>query len=191
VTLSRRRAERLSHLANHDELTGLASRAAFHEVVDKALLRAKRRRSTAAVLFVDLDGFKAINDTRGHEAGDKLLREVAGRLVGAVREVDTVARLGGDEFGVLLEDVHDEAEAATAAARMIDAVARPLPGDGDGPTVVGASIGVAIQTAPAETATELLRAADAAMYRAKGLGGNRFAVADPVVDRVGGPAEGR
>jgi len=174
VTESRHRAERLSHLANHDELTGLANRAAFHEVADKALRRAKRIQSKAALLFVDLDGLKAVNDTLGHEAGDELLRAVAERLEPAVREIDTVARLGGDEFAVLLENVKDTAEAAAAANRMIRAIAEPLDLGTGKPTVVTASIGIAIQSAPEETGAQLLRAADAAMYRAKGLGGSRF-----------------
>lgn len=185
VTRSRRRVQRLNHLASHDELTGLTRRATFHEIVDKALRRAKRTRSTAALLFIDLDGVKTINDTLGHDAGDKLLRNVADRLAGAAREVDTVGRLGGDEFGVLLEGVRDEAEAVSAAQRMIRAIAEPLEIAAGVPTVVTASVGIAIQRTPAETGAELLRAADVAMYRAKGAGGNRHAVFDPARDQVG------
>jgi diguanylate cyclase (GGDEF)-like protein/PAS domain S-box-containing protein len=174
VTDSRQRAEHLNHLANHDELTGLTNRATFHEIVDKALRRAKRTQSRAALLFVDLDGLKSINDTLGHEEGDELLRAEAERLAHAVRDIDTVARLGGDEFAVLLENVQNEAQAAAAATRMIHAIAEPLELGTVKPTVVTASIGIAIQSAPNETGAQLLRAADAAMYRAKGLGGNRY-----------------
>ena len=174
VTDSRDRAERLNHLANHDELTGLTNRATFHELADKALRRARRTHSKAALLFVDLDGLKTINDTLGHEEGDELLRAEAQRLENAVRDIDTVARLGGDEFAVLLENVRDEEQAAAAATRMIRAIAEPLNLGAVKPTVVTASIGIAIQSAPNETGAQLLRAADAAMYRAKGLGGNRY-----------------
>jgi diguanylate cyclase (GGDEF)-like protein/PAS domain S-box-containing protein len=183
VTDSRHRAEHLNHLANHDELTGLTNRATFHEVADKALRRAKRTHSKAALLFVDLDGLKTINDTLGHEEGDELLRAEAGRLEHAVRDIDTVARLGGDEFAVLLENVQNEAQAAAAATRMIEAIAEPLDLGSVKPTVVTASIGIAIQSAPNETGAELLRAADAAMYRAKGLGGNRYHFFDAATDR--------
>ncbi|MGI8781909.1 MAG: diguanylate cyclase domain-containing protein [Solirubrobacteraceae bacterium] len=182
VTESRHRAERLSHLANHDELTGLTNRAGFHQVADKALRRAKRVESRAALLFVDLDGLKTVNDTLGHEEGDELLRAVAERLERAVREVDTVARLGGDEFAVLLENVQDEMEAAAAANRMIFAIAEPLKLGTVKPTVVTASIGIAMQSAPDETGAQLLGAADAAMYRAKGLGGNRYHFFDAASD---------
>jgi diguanylate cyclase (GGDEF)-like protein len=183
VTESRHRAERLSHLANHDELTGLVNRAAFHELADKTLRRARRIPTKAALLFVDLDGLKTINDTLGHEEGDELLRAVAGRLEGVAREADTVARLGGDEFAVLLENVQDELQAAAAARRMIDAIAEPLALGGK-PRVVTASIGIAIQSGTDETGAQLLRAADAAMYRAKGRGGNRYEFFDTAGDRT-------
>ena len=182
VTESRHRAARLSHLANHDELTGLANRAAFHEAVDKSLRRAKRVPTRAALLFIDLDGLKSVNDTLGHEEGDELLRAVARRLERAARELDTVARLAGDEFAVLLDNVSDESEAAAAAGRMIRAIAEPLALGGAKPRVVTASIGIAIQSDPEETGAQLLRAADAAMYRAKGRGGNRFHFFDAASD---------
>ena len=126
VTERRHTAERLSHLATHDELTGLTNRAAFHEVADDALRRTRRFGSKTALLFIDVDGLKAVNDSLGHEAGDALLRAVAERLEGAVREVDTVARFGGDEFAALLERVGTEEEAAAAAERMVRAIAEPL-----------------------------------------------------------------
>ncbi len=184
ITESRRRAERLSHRANHDELTGLANRATFYQIADKALSRTKRSKSTAALMFVDIDGLKSINDKLGHKAGDRLLRALAKRLQSAVREVDTVARLGGDEFGVVLEDLHDEAEAATAAHRMLRAVAEPLTIDTAQPTVVTASIGIAIRSDPGETAAQLMHSADVAMYHAKGLGGNRYRFFDAARERT-------
>ena len=182
ITESRHRTERLSYLANHDELTGLTNRTAFYEIADKALRRARRVQTRAALLFVDLDGLKHVNDTLGHEEGDELLRAVAGRLERAAREGDTVARLGGDEFAVLLESVQSEHEAATAAGRLNAAIAQPLALGGARSRVVTASIGIALQSAPDETGAQLLRAADAAMYRAKGRGGNRYEFFDSASD---------
>jgi diguanylate cyclase (GGDEF)-like protein len=185
VTQVRHRTERLDRLAHYDELTGLTNRAAFHELADKALRRASRSPVRSALLFVDLDGLKAVNDSRGHEAGDELLRTVAHRLTHTVREVDTVARLSGDEFAILLDSVHNEAEVAAAADRVLRAIDEPLQIDGDRFTVT-ASVGIAIQSNADDTGAQLLKAADAAMYRAKGLGGNRFQFFNAASDRRAG-----
>jgi diguanylate cyclase (GGDEF)-like protein len=182
VTQSHHRAERLDRLAHHDGLTGLTNRAAFHELVDKTLRRAARSQRMSALLFIDLDGFKPVNDTHGHQAGDEVLRTVASRLRDTTREIDTVARLGGDEFAVLLDGVEDEAEAAAAAERILAAVAEPFDVDGSHAAEITASVGIALQSAPDETSAQLLRAADAAMYRAKALGGNTFRFFDPAAD---------
>ena len=186
VTQSRHRTERLDRLAHYDELTGLTNRAAFHELADKALRRASRSPVRSALLFLDLDGLKAVNDTRGHGAGDELLRTVAARLTHTVREVDTVARLSGDEFAVLLDAIHNESEVAAAADRILRAIAEPLQVDGDHRVTVTASVGIAIQGSADETGAQLLKAADAAMYRAKGLGGNRFQFFNAASDRRAG-----
>jgi diguanylate cyclase len=161
---------RLAHLAAHDPLTGLANRALFADRLDRALARARREGRPGALLLLDLDGFKAINDARGHAAGDRALVAVAGRLRGCVREVDTVARLGGDEFLVVLDGVEAAAEARRVAGRIRAALAEPLRLDGDGaPLALGASIGVAV-FAGREAPADLLRRADGAMYVAKRTG---------------------
>jgi diguanylate cyclase (GGDEF)-like protein/PAS domain S-box-containing protein len=182
VTQSHHRAERLDRLAHHDDLTGLTNRAAFHELVDKTLRRAARSQRMSALLFIDLDGFKPVNDTQGHQAGDEVLRAVASRLRETTREIDTVARLGGDEFAVLLDGVEDEAEAAAAAERILAALAEPFDIDGSHAAEITASVGIALQSAADETSAQLLRAADAAMYHAKGLGGNSLRFFDPAAD---------
>ncbi|MEO6394995.1 MAG: EAL domain-containing protein [Devosia sp.] len=165
-------------LARHDALTGLPNRRVFAEALDKAVARANRGAGTYAVLSVDLDRFKPVNDIHGHAAGDTVLCEVASRLQGVVRESDTVARIGGDEFAVILEfGSSDDSTKAAAdlAQRMIDRIREPI----DGPekrVVVGASIGIAICPTDGSDSETLLRAADMAMYRAKqdGRGGFCF-----------------
>jgi diguanylate cyclase (GGDEF)-like protein/PAS domain S-box-containing protein len=191
VTQSHHRAERLDRLAHHDDLTGLTNRAAFHELVDKTLRRAARSQRMSALLFIDLDGFKPVNDTQGHQAGDEVLRGVASRLRETTREIDTVARLGGDEFAVLLDGVQDEAEAAAAAERILAALAEPFDIDGSHVAEITASVGIALQSAADQTSAQLLSAADAAMYRAKGLGGNCFRFFDPAADRSADDATDR
>ncbi len=166
--------------ALHDPLTGLANRALFADRVAHALARAARGSAGAAVLYLDLDGFKSLNDTLGHAAGDRCLVVAAERLLGAVRSDDTVARLGGDEFAVLLEGTHlehVEAEAVAVAERVTVALRAPIDVAGHGRTLA-ASIGIAAAGArgPA-SADALLRRADAAMYAAKASGGGRHAVA--------------
>jgi diguanylate cyclase (GGDEF)-like protein len=158
-------AERLRHQAFHDALTGLPNRALFHDRLQHALDRGQRQGEGVALLFIDLDGFKAINDVLGHEAGDRVLQEVAHRLQGAVRTSDTVARLGGDEFGVLLEETTGPAEAEEAMARIRDALDAPLQAAGRAVTMT-ASLGAAF-AGPHDDADALLRVADTAMYEAK------------------------
>ncbi len=178
VTRRKELEEQLVHQAFHDPLTGLANRVLFHDRVEHALARSARGGSVPAVLFLDLDNFKNVNDGFGHAVGDRLLVEIAGRLARGVRAADTCARLGGDEFAVLLEDGRDEGEAAQQAAhvaeRLITAFQAPftLP---DGTTMVtGASIGIATAVA-GESAEVLLRNADLAMYRAKHGGRGQYA----------------
>jgi diguanylate cyclase (GGDEF)-like protein/PAS domain S-box-containing protein len=162
--------EQLRHQAFHDALTGLANRALFADRVDHALHRLGRQREPVAVLFLDLDDFKTVNDSLGHEVGDELLRSVATRLRSALREGDTAARLGGDEFGILLEAVDPEA-AVRLAERLLESLNERFH-VGRRSLTIGASIGVAIarsRTSP----SELLRNADVAMYRAKASGKGR------------------
>ncbi len=169
----------LTHQAFHDALTGLPNRALFMDRLAHALARAVRQQHPLAVLFLDLDRFKVINDTLGHVAGDELLTTVARRLATCLRPSDTVARWGGDEFVVLLEDLTRPAEALRTADRVLDAVR--LPADLNGRTVViTASAGLTFCT-PITTGTppdDLLRDADVAMYRAKAAGGGRAVLFD-------------
>src|SRR4029077_16862785 len=149
-------------------LTHLPNRALFHDRVGHAVARSGRHPGALAVLFVDLDGFKGINDSLGHAAGDELLCTVSERLRACVRTADTVARLGGDEFAILREDITEQDYAAEVARRLIDAVAVPFNIAGH-EAIVTASVGISFNTR-AETADELLRNADVAMYSVKDSG---------------------
>ncbi len=185
---------KLARLARHDSLTGLANREVFRERVEQALAR---RGSRVAVLFCDLDGFKTVNDTLGHEAGDALLVSIAQRFAASLRGGDLVARLGGDEFAVLLSDVQGTEEALAVGDRLLSACADPLSVAGRH-VRIGCSVGLALaetgrRTAPsralAEDAGVLLQNADVAMYRAKYGGKNRIVLFDPAmlsdqIDRI-------
>jgi len=166
----KRLQDELSHQAFHDSLTGLANRALFKDRVQHALLRTLRRRRPLAVLFLDLDRFKAINDSFGHASGDALLIAVSQRLSDCVRAEDTVARLGGDEFAVLVENLAADAELEIVAERIRETFRDPIVIDGR-ELVVAASIGIALSETGEESADDLLRNADLAMYRAKAGGG--------------------
>lgn len=172
----------LSHLAAHDTLTGLPNRWAFLEDLGRALGRSQRHGGQVAVLFLDIDEFKIVNDSLGHSVGDQLLIAVADVLRATVRTGDTLARLGGDEFTVAVEDLGDGTEAIGLAERILLALAEPLPIAGRR-HVIGASIGIATSESDASAPDELLRRADLAMYRAKELGRNRFEVFDEVLAR--------
>jgi diguanylate cyclase (GGDEF)-like protein/PAS domain S-box-containing protein len=166
--------EQLAYQAFHDSVTELANRALFRDRVEHALRRRSDGGRSIAVLFLDLDDFKSINDTFGHEDGDGLLRTIAGRLEGALRVGDTVARLGGDEFGILLDDVDDESQISEIAERILEVVKEPA-SVGDHDVSVQCSIGVAVSRASLEFAgavDDLLRNADVAMYAAKATGGD-------------------
>jgi diguanylate cyclase (GGDEF)-like protein/PAS domain S-box-containing protein len=175
----RKRAERaLSHSAFHDSVTGLANRALFNDRLEHALDRTARTGLGVAVVYLDLDGFKMVNDSRGHEAGDQVLREVASRLTSAVRTLDTVSRLGGDEFAILIEEsirVLDEAE--TVAERVLQSLTAPFMVGGQ-QIVLSASIGIAIGDISC-TASSMMRDADVAMYKAKTAGKARWALYEP------------
>ena len=178
---SRENADRLRHQALHDPLTNLPNRTLVLDRLEVALARANRRDGEPALLFFDLDGFKAVNDARGHRVGDELLAAIPGRLDRLLRDEDTLGRFGGDEFVVLCEDVDDEADATDIAERLIAAMERPFDLDG-GPVRVGLSLGIAFARAEGETPDSLLHNADAAMYEAKraGRGYAVFGAALPV-----------
>jgi diguanylate cyclase (GGDEF)-like protein len=170
--------QELRHQAFHDGLTHLPNRALFTDRLEHALARSERRGSLLAVLFIDVDDFKTINDSMGHARGDLLLSAVADRLRLCIRTADTAARLGGDEFALLLEDLDGRPEAEAVADRILDVMSRPiqLP---DATVGVGVSIGVCFPGTGGETADELLRNADYAMYRAKTLGKGRVEIFQP------------
>jgi diguanylate cyclase (GGDEF)-like protein len=172
--------ERLLHEARHDALTGLPNRAVAEDRLEQALARATRRRKLFAVLCIDLDGFKAINDSLGHHAGDELLQAVSTRLRARVRHSDTVARIGGDEFLAIIEDCSGDSAAQSVAESLIAALQEPVLLEGQTIAVSG-SIGIAMYPADGKNAALLKRNADQAMYRAKSQGGSRicFCTAEP------------
>jgi diguanylate cyclase (GGDEF)-like protein/PAS domain S-box-containing protein len=166
--------EELTRHAFHDGLTGLANRALFRDRLDQALARSTRATTPFAVLLVDLDSFKEVNDSLGHDAGDRLLQEVARRFAGAIRVSDTLARLGGDEFVLLLDDGR-EPDAKAAARRLLASLAEPVNVAGR-ELMLGASIGIALHAGGAGDSEDLLRHADVAMYAAKEAGGSQSEV---------------
>ena len=169
ITDQKELEEQLRRQAFHDDLTGLPNRALFIERLQHAIDRLARQSAPIAVLFIDLDDFKTVNDSLGHTAGDRLLAAVAKRARACLRSVDTIARLGGDEFAVLLEDVADAEVPSQVAGRILAAVRRPLRLDRQ-ELSIGASIGIAVAHSPKQTAADLLRNADLAMYSAKDHG---------------------
>ncbi len=171
--------ERIRRVAHHDSLTGLPNRLLFNDRLTQAISLAKRDSRQFALLYLDLDRFKPVNDTLGHAAGDELLQAVAARMRQQVRESDTVARVGGDEFTVILRDIGGRDEAETVARKIIAAVAVPLElGNQKQRIGIGASIGIALYPADARETDALVKAADAAMYSAKQAGSSfRFSAA--------------
>jgi diguanylate cyclase (GGDEF)-like protein len=167
--------EQLEHRAFHDPLTSLANRALFAERLERAMVRAGQ--GSVAVLFLDLDNFKMVNDTLGHAAGDALLKAATERLLLCVRREDTIARMGGDEFTVLLEDMHDPSDAARMAERIGEALRTPFELAGQSVTI-SSSIGIALDTDRSHGPDDLLREADMAMYRAKSGGKARYEIFD-------------
>ena len=166
--------ERIRHQAYHDALTGLPNRASFTEHLEESMRRAKRAGWPLALLFLDLDLFKRVNDSLGHDAGDRLLRVAAERIRRSVREADMLFRMGGDEFTVLLEDVRGPEEAAMVATRVLEGIAEPLQLQHH-EIAVTASIGIALYPRDDVVGERLVKSADTAMYRAKELGRNRYA----------------
>jgi diguanylate cyclase (GGDEF)-like protein/PAS domain S-box-containing protein len=168
ITEQRLAAERIEHLAHHDSLTGLPNRLLFNDRMAQAMIRAKRDASRFALLYLDLDKFKPVNDTLGHNAGDELLRKVAEAIRQQVRESDTVARVGGDEFAVILSDISSRENIATVAAKIITALARPFYLERQRQHVdIGTSVGIAIYPDDAADHDTLIKLADATMYKAK------------------------
>jgi diguanylate cyclase (GGDEF)-like protein/PAS domain S-box-containing protein len=173
LTVSKLAEERIRALAYHDPLTGLPNRLLLHDRLRCALANARRGRGTLAVLFLDLDHFKFVNDSLGHAVGDRLLVEIARRLKHCVREVDTVARVGGDEFVIVLEHLHQRADAVAIVDKIHAAFAPPI--DIDGRELhASASLGIALHPEDGEDAETLMRNADTAMYQAKAAGRDTY-----------------
>jgi diguanylate cyclase (GGDEF)-like protein/PAS domain S-box-containing protein len=173
ITSLKQTEESLHYMAHFDALTGLPNRRLFQDRLAQALKEARRSGGNLGLLFLDLDGFKLVNDHLGHRAGDRMLREVASRLRAALRETDTVARMGGDEFTVIVPALRESRHAAAVARSLMEALADPLVLDGQ-EVFVRPSVGIALYPGDASDAESLVRNADAAMYRAKELGGNGF-----------------
>jgi diguanylate cyclase (GGDEF)-like protein/PAS domain S-box-containing protein len=183
--ISERKAfeEQLRHMAFHDDLTGLPNRALFMDRVEHALGRAHSAGSSVAVLFIDLDNFKVVNDSLGHAAGDRLLNALSSRLRACLHPHATLARFGGDEFTILLEDVDSPGAAQEVAQRVREVLRRPV-GIAEREVFVTASIGIAVSTPGKDTPGDLVRNADVAMYRAKATGRGGFVVFDRALDAV-------
>ena len=181
ITEEKHWANQLQALARHDPLTGLPNRLMFEEHLAKAIERARRNTTRVALVFIDLNGFKAINDEHGHAAGDKVLQETGARLGEALRESDTIARIGGDEFVAILEGIAQDRsldqEAASIARKILDALAAPVP-IGDTPLRIGASLGIAVFPDHAPSMDRLIHIADLAMYAAKRSGNNQYRLGD-------------
>jgi len=179
ITEHKRAEERIQRVAHHDSITGLPNRILFNDRLVQAMSLARRNARQFALLYLDLDKFKKVNDALGHAAGDELLRGVAARVREQVRESDTVARIGGDEFAVILPDIGRREEAAVVAAKIVAALILPFRvGGGRQSVEIGTSIGIAIYPADARDAEALVKAADAAMYAAKQSGNTyRFSAA--------------
>ncbi|MDP2794944.1 MAG: diguanylate cyclase [Sulfurisoma sp.] len=180
ITQRKYMEEELAQLAHFDRLTGLPNRVLFFDRVERAINEARREQSGFTVLYLDIDGFKAVNDRHGHEAGDALLREVAGRIAGCVRDSDTVGRIGGDEFAVLLRTVNRPEGAAAVAQKIIEALAPPVEFSGHA-CRVGASVGIALHPDDGVNVEALLRNADIAMYEAKRRGKNCWVCAGDLI----------
>ncbi len=173
ISKAKQAEEKLYYLANHDTLTGLPNRMNFSGQLDRALERAKRTRASVAVVYVDLDRFKLINDTLGHAVGDIYLKKLAERMHAALRKQDTLARWGGDEFIIVLEDAGNHTQVAETVTRLLVRLAEPIYTEGQ-ELIPTASVGISRYPQDGQMASDLIKAADTAMYRAKELGRNRF-----------------
>ena len=179
ITERKKSEQRIAFMAHHDVLTGLPNRLAIMEKIEEAVARHRRRGDSFAVLLLDLDRFKHVNDTLGHAVGDALLRETASRLKASLRETDVLARLGGDEFAIVQDSENNQREAASALAnRVIEIVSRPFTIEGN-EVNIATSIGIALGPEHAANSDSLMKMADLALYRAKSAGRNGFRFFDP------------
>ncbi len=171
----KRMQEKIEHLAYHDYLTNLPNRAYFSEQLNHAVFWSEKMKEKLAIMFLDLDGFKAVNDTLGHYAGDQLLEELSKRLTGALRKSDIVARMGGDEFIIMIKNIKDSASVQKIADKIIKCINIPFKLN-DEDYNIGASVGIAVFPADAHSADELIEKADSAMYKAKEKGRNQYVI---------------
>lgn len=181
VTRLKKTNEQVLHLAHHDALTGLPNRLLFYDRLNQALARGRREQELVAIMYLDLDGFKQVNDTRGHDVGDALLREAAKRITSSVRDTDTVARMGGDEFTVILNNGRSLDNVDRVARKIIDVIDSPFLLHGKSCSV-SVSIGISFYPLHGETPDDLVKIADSAMYQAKQCGKNCFRIAELEVD---------
>lgn len=181
ITKRKQAEERLSYLASFDALTDLPNRTLFHDRLGQATARARWRKRWVAVLFLDLDRFKVINDTLGHAVGDRLLKAAAARLIDSIREGDTVARLGGDEFVLILDDLAQPQDTSKVAQKILEALSEPFHLE-ERELFITASIGIALWPEDGENPETLLKNADTAMYRAKEMGKNNYQLYSPALN---------
>ena len=177
ITARKQAEEQIQHMANHDMLTNLPTMRLARDRLSSALGLAHRHQNMAAVMFIDLDGFKAVNDTLGHDAGDDVLKQVARRLLDCVRETDTVARIGGDEFLLVATELHSSDDAAQIAGKIIHLMSQPFMVNGQ-QARIGTSIGIAFYPENGKDMDRLIKLADEAMYRVKNSGKNSFTFAE-------------
>lgn len=177
ITQRKQMEKQLNYLATHDTLTDLPTRRMVMDRLSRALIIAGRNKTMAAVIFADLDEFKTVNDTLGHEAGDQVLKEVANRFLSTLREADTVARIGGDEFMIVLTSITDQSGAARVAKKLIEAIDQPFR-LGNQEVTIGVSLGIAVFPFHGKEPTVLVNQADKAMYAVKGKGKNNFQFAE-------------
>jgi diguanylate cyclase (GGDEF)-like protein len=177
ITRLKQTNEQIIHLAHHDALTGLPNRILFQDRLNQAIAKARRDKESIAVLFLDLDGFKLINDTYGHVVGDKLLSEAAKRILACVRDSDTVARMGGDEFTVILCNLNAPKNTDRVVSKIVESIADPFVLNGKCCSV-SVSVGIALYPDNGKTSEQLVKIADAAMYLAKQSGKNCYRFAD-------------
>lgn len=185
ITERQRIEVQVRHQATHDALTGLPNRTLFHDRLHAAMQRAPRHDNGFALVLLDIDGFKSVNDNYGHPAGDALLQSIAARLRSHVRTGDTVARLGGDEFALILEDIADVPALLERCQHLCDMLALPYPLEsrqGDFVARVSASLGIALWNGDAQSDEQLIQAADRALYQAKDAGKNRCVLTSEAID---------
>lgn len=174
ITKRKRYEDKINFMAYHDKLTELPSRELLYDCLSRAISQVRRKQDYLALFYLDLDGFKTVNDTYGHEAGDEVLKITATRLLSCVRDMDTVARLGGDEFGIILSGIEDSADATSVAEKVIRNLSEPMMLHGGHECVIGVSIGIAFYPENGTEIDMLMSAADSAMYESKASGKNKY-----------------